>query len=63
MPNNPSRVFAVLPVMLTVLFAPSTSVAQDSEDWTYQVGGRTTVMAATMHLSHLGGVRRPSCRR
>jgi hypothetical protein len=33
---------------------PSRALAQSADDWKYQIGGRTTVMATTMHLSQLG---------
>jgi hypothetical protein len=50
-----SRAFAAFLVPFAVLLAPSSGVAQSTDDWTYQIGGRTTFMVGTMRLSHLGG--------
>lgn len=55
MPTIPSQLCAAFLVVTAVCLTPSSSLAQRANDWTYQIGGRSTFMATTMHLSRLGG--------
>lgn len=52
MPTIQVKLFAAFVVVEALCLTPAR--AQRSDDWTYQIGGRTTFMVTTMHLSRLG---------